>query len=498
MACGLLRSADGRVGFRHALLREAVLDDLDDARRRALHEQVGTALGGRAAESAWHLRRAGRDDLAVRQLARAAADAMRATAFEAAAAFLSQAAELAPGDGSLHLARAEAYAMYGQRAACQAAVEAALRCLAPQDATTRAVVHLRAARWYRGVLCDPSAAAREAREGLAELDGAGLDEHEMRGELLSVRAFGEVTISGAAEASRTLDEIEALPAEVGGRALRRHDVDTLRAFVKLASGELAEAEELLVRSGEAGEAAGRPDMAFGGWANAACLAAALGALPRALEHADRGAACVGDLPTVGFQLASLRAYVLARLGRGAEARAACDLQAEMAARIGSPDHAALADHDAGLIALILGDPEAAQQRLGRALQSSPPVQRADARLRRAEALALLGRPDEADAEIRAATREPVRRSHRPAVLVARMCFAQALSARARGDHALARARLDEAAGHWQRLGDPQGWARDHLASLVDLGRPPVTGIIDPACELERIAQERQVLETITT
>jgi hypothetical protein len=117
------------------------------------------------------------------------------------------------------------------------------------------------------------------------------------------------------------------------------------------------------------------------------------------------------------------------------------------------------------------------------------VPRAEARLRRAEALARLGRAAEADAEIRAAALEPVRPAHRPAVLVARMAFAQALSARAKGDHDLAERRLGEAEGHWRRLAAQGDASREHLASLVDLGRPPVTGVVDPAAELERVAEE---------
>ncbi|HWK25501.1 MAG TPA: hypothetical protein VNS09_03010, partial [Solirubrobacter sp.] len=114
----------------------------------------------------------------------------------------------------------------------------------------------------------------------------------------------------------------------------------------------------------------------------------------------------------------------------------------------------------------------------------PPIQRGEARLRRAEALARLGRPDEADAEIRAATTEPVRPADRPAVLVARMTFAQALSAAARGDAPLAHRRLEEAAGHWRRLHTDAGG--EFIASLIDLGRLPVAGVADPARELERI------------
>ena len=118
------------------------------------------------------------------------------------------------------------------------------------------------------------------------------------------------------------------------------------------------------------------------------------------------------------------------------------------------------------------------------------MQRAEARLRRAEALARLGRADEADAEIRAAALEPIRAAHRPGVLVARMAFAQALSARAKGDDALAERRLGEAEAQWRRLAGEDDASREHLASLVDLGRPPVTGVVDPGAELERVAVER--------
>jgi tetratricopeptide (TPR) repeat protein len=305
-----------------------------------------------------------------------------------------------------------------------------------------------------------------------------------------------VTVTGADAASASLRVLEAL--EVDPTAMRRHDVETVRAYVALAEGRLHEAEDLLVQTAETGERAGRADMAYGGWANAACVAAAAGNLEAALQHAERGARVVSGLPIVAFQMHGIRAYVLARLGRHAEARADCDRQSELAGRLGSPALAALADHDAGLLALLAGDCERAQALLGRALEGNPAVQRAEARLRRAEALARLGRAAEADAEIRAATMEPVRPAHRPAVLVARMAFAQGLSAVARGDRALAARRLEEAAGHWRRLAGEAGWARDHLASLVDLGRPPVAGVVSPERELDRTLTALHELEAVPT
>jgi hypothetical protein len=92
--------------------------------------------------------------------------------------------------------------------------------------------------------------------------------------------------------------------------------------------------------------------------------------------------------------------------------------------------------------------------------------------------------------------EPVRAAHRPAVLVARMTFVQALVAGARGDAGLAGTRLREAETHWRRLAGSELFASEHLASLVDLGRPPVTGIVNPSHELERVADERRRLEAL--
>jgi DNA-binding SARP family transcriptional activator len=496
MDSGLFRSTDGRFGFRHALLREAVYADLDDARRVMLHEQLAGALVGRPSEAAHHLRLAGRDDLAAGRLVRAAEDAARATAFAEAAAYLQEAIEIGPPAPEPHLRLAAHLAALGRRGPALAHLETGLGLLDPADAAGRAAAHLGAARWFRGSLCHPESARDASRRGLQVLAGAGLDDRELRAELLLIRAWCEVTIAGTAAADETLEELAALGVDLEGDPLRRHDLESVQGLIALADGRLRDAEDLLIAAGSAGERTGRPDMAYGGWSNAACIAAAVGALPRALQHADRGAATTVGFPVLEFQMAGLRAFLLARLGRREQSRAATELQVELAARLGIPELSALADHDAGLLALLAGDHERAALLLGRALAGDPPVQRAEARLRRAEALARLGRADAADAEIRAAVLEPVRPLHRPAVLVARMVFAQALSARARGDVALAETRLREAAAHWRRLASDGEHSRDHLASLVDLGRPPVTGVLDPELELARVAAELKELQPV--
>jgi tetratricopeptide (TPR) repeat protein len=298
-----------------------------------------------------------------------------------------------------------------------------------------------------------------------------------------------VAIGGADAAGGTLRLLDELEPRLVPSARRMHDIQVVRAFMALARGRLDEAEHQFVAGGETGERAGRPDMAYGGWGQAAIVAASAGALERALVYVDRGIALVAFLPVLEFQLRGVRAYVLCRLGRDDDSRADCDRQTELAERVGSSRLAALADHDAGLLALFAGAHERAAGLLARALAADPPVQRAEARLRRAEALARLGRADEADGEIRAATQEPVLPSHRPAVLVARMTFAQGLSAAARGDRELATKRLEECAAHWRRLRGPAGWAHDFAASLVDLGRPPISGVVDTELELARTTAE---------
>jgi hypothetical protein len=80
--------------------------------------------------------------------------------------------------------------------------------------------------------------------------------------------------------------------------------------------------------------------------------------------------------------------------------------------------------------------------------------------------------------------------------VARMPFVQALVARARGDAALAETRLREAERHWRRLAGEDLFSRQHLDSLVDLGRPPVTGVVNPSHELERVAAELRGSEAL--
>jgi hypothetical protein len=76
-----------------------------------------------------------------------------------------------------------------------------------------------------------------------------------------------------------------------------------------------------------------------------------------------------------------------------------------------------------------------------------------------------------------------------------MAFVQGLIAAARGNRTLAEHRFDEAAQGWRALlaTAPGAAGEDYLAALVDLGRPPVVGLIEPQRELAAIDRERALL-----
>ena len=109
-----------------------------------------------------------------------------------------------------------------------------------------------------------------------------------------------------------------------------------------------------------------------------------------------------------------------------------------------------------------------------------------ARLLLAEALATAGRPDEAEGELRAVALEPVSPADLPDTLVARMSQVQGLIALRRGNFPLAARRLREAETGWLRRCGQGRAERDrdagqgYVAALIDLGRPPMTALVEPA------------------
>ncbi|MDA0179718.1 AAA family ATPase [Solirubrobacter phytolaccae] len=476
--CGLLVEHDHGVGFRHALLRDAVYADLPAPRRAWAHTRIAEALGSTlAGERARHLRLAGRDELAVAELVRAAAAARGMAALAEAEAFLTEAVEIVPRDASLLLELAEVQAWAGRGDRALASLERALAATAPDQ---QAGAHLRAGAWLRGAVCDPRAALTHYR---AALDAGGDRAAALAGSAWCVAVAGDPA------------QVETLLAEVAELADERvaHDIESARGLALLRRGHFAEAVEPLLAGAEL--AAERPDLAYTSWVNATVAASASGDFERALEISSRALTVVGRFNLVGLalQLHAARGHLLSRLGRHAEGLAAMAEQARLADRLDDPALRALADNDAGLARLAAGDFAGAEACLARALDGAGAISRPLARLARAEALAALGRADEADAELRATVVEPVGTADAAAMLAPRFARVQGLVAAARGDSAEAERRLREALAGWDRRVGLTEVGRAWVASIVDLGRPPVVGLIEPERERARLLAELAAL-----
>ena len=70
---------------------------------------------------------------------------------------------------------------------------------------------------------------------------------------------------------------------------------------------------------------------------------------------------------------------------------------------------------------------------------------------------------------------------------------QGLIAQARGDVDLARRRYEESAAGWRSMlaSVAAVTADGYMATIVDLGRPPVVGLVEPERELTRVIEALQ-------
>jgi DNA-binding SARP family transcriptional activator/tetratricopeptide (TPR) repeat protein len=517
LGCGLLSSRAERIGFRHHLLREAVYRDLPDPVRARLHETLATWLRARAprgsaprlgparntAEIARHFRLAGQDDLAAEQLVRTAAAARAVAALPEAAAYLTEAASLTGKAGTgpdpeLLIELAEVQAWRGMLAESDEAFGHALELIALDDHDALAAAWVRRGHWLRGGICHPRESLRSYRAALDFLGrGRGGDGDPLiLAESLAGMAWAQAVAGDPGEADKLLIEAEGLLSEVGEVSAARlsrlsHDVDVARAHVLLRAGRFTESYGPLMAASTAASRAGRPDLACSCLANAASAAACAGDLTRALDFADRCLPLVvpNGLLRLCVYTHSARTALLRLLGRPGEARVACDAAAAAAERIGLPELEGLVHHDRGLLAIAAGEHQAAAGELGLALDLGAPVSRPLARLLRAEALARGGRPDGAEHELRAVALEPVSPADLPDTLVARMSHVQGLIALRRGNLPLAARRLREAESGWLRRSGTGRAEHDsasgqgYVEALIDLGRPPVAALIEPAREL---------------
>ena len=174
---GFLDAADlsrGRVAFPHTLTRQAVLDLTSSSRRAALHARVAQVLESSGAGSpavvrqlAYHFAQAsvlGHGDTAARYLRQAAQEAERSLAFEDAAQWYAQAADLISGPDSareeLWLAAADSHVHAGDFARARALH---LRLADSADSRTR----LRAAIGYEDAAWRPGLPGTDACSLLA-------------------------------------------------------------------------------------------------------------------------------------------------------------------------------------------------------------------------------------------------------------------------------------------------------------------------------------------
>ncbi|MFL5826829.1 MAG: ATP-binding protein, partial [Thermoleophilaceae bacterium] len=499
---GLFSARQGAIGYRHALLGEAVYEEIPEPRRSWLHRSLAERLGDQgarlAAEAAQHYRLAGCEDEAVDQLVIAAVNARDVGALDQAARFLEEAAAIAPEDGRVQLELAEVEAWRSRREPSNEAFERALELMRDADAHTLARAWLRRGRWMHGALCYPSEALNCFRRTLELLDAAGSEDVDARAEALAGSAWAESTAGDVDRVDELLARLHALVGRGSGSELLRHDVAEARGLAAIRSGRWEESYAHLTAGGEAARRAGRPDMSYTCWANAACAAACAGDFVRSLEFADRGLAEIAGLLPSEVHMHAARAFILVRLGRTDDALAASAAERRVAEQFDLHELSAQVLYDHGMVAIGCGDYELGANVLAEALEHEMPASRPLARLARAEALVRLGRLEEAEAELRETALEPVSRTDFPDTLVARLTRVQGLIAATRGDRELARKRLAEAAEGWRRRTGAAVAGESYVANLVDLGRPPVQGLVEPQRELDRVLAEIADLEAVTT
>jgi len=246
----------GRIAFPHTLTRQAVLDLTDPSRRTGLHARVGETLQASGSRSptvirqlAHHFARAaalGYGDAAAEYLRLAAKEAQRSLAFEDAAAWYTQAADLTGAPDAdreeLWFDAADAYVRAGDFARARTQY---LRLTDSRDPRVR----LNAAIGYENAAWRPGLPGTRARTLLAHaLEGVpeDLDDPQY---VWALASLGRATsFTGDAERSRHLAELALGRARLlGDRHLLAHALETMmwqRARPETVGRHLALATEL--------------------------------------------------------------------------------------------------------------------------------------------------------------------------------------------------------------------------------------------------------------
>ena len=249
--------ADRRIGFGHALLREACNAELGEGRRAWIHGRLADVLLARrrrsAAEVGRHLLLAGDPERALPFLASAAAEARALGAVDEAAQFLREAAGLAahePGVAAelwLELATVESWR--GNRPGYDEAFERAVALIDEDgDRLALAAAYVHRARCLWTTLCYPHDAAAAYRRALAELDTAHSEAPELYALALAGTAWGEALTGDAAEALRVATAVEALPDGVAEQSSVAGDLAFARGVAYLREGLDSRSEDELERA----------------------------------------------------------------------------------------------------------------------------------------------------------------------------------------------------------------------------------------------------------
>jgi tetratricopeptide (TPR) repeat protein len=460
VATGLLDATAERTGFRHDLLRDAVAADMPSLRRRRAHRAVAAAIeacadprdGGRAAEAAAHLQRAGLRAEAVERLRRAAHHARSTGSPAEAAGLLRSAVEITHASGELWLELADAEAWRGRVDDAEGAFARALEQLHASDGRLVADAWLRRARWAQGTRCAPDMVRVSADHAIRSLESSGIDDDDLRTGALCLSAWAEAVAGDVGLAERLLEDIRARTAGAVRDDMITWEISFAAGIAAIRRGAFADGSTALVAAAQAAQRAGRPDLAQGSWQTAATGSLCAGDSGLAVERLEQALTAAGGRG-IGAVEAALHgdiARILAGMGRHAAAAERIAAAAQLACAADGPVRARL-ECDRGLIALAAGRLEEAEPLLASALDGALERGRLRARFAQVEALAGLGRIEEAKRALRLAATEPVEPYDLPATLVPRMAAHQAAITAAEGDHAKARRHLEEAECAWTRL-----------------------------------------------
>ncbi|MGP4045836.1 AAA family ATPase [Streptomyces sp. 2A115] len=363
---GLVRIEDGRLRFRHPLIRSAVYQSATYAERHAAHLSLAEAFTGDPDRRAWHRAAAveGVDEGAAGELEAGASRAQRRGGYAAAATALERAAQLSPDPAARarRLVRAAAMAMYAGHPRWVAEITTQVAALTEDpavlaEASLRAGWALAVTAQFEGSLGYLLPVAEAAADGnpLLALDA------------LATATTPAYNSGDSAHREKILRITERVPPQ---------DDETDRLWILAGTDPLrhrARALEMLTADpddplpdGETGPALDRPLSLLVTWGAAAWVldetSEAIRLLGAALEHLRRS-------PTAGANATVAQALALAQYESGAwtAARASLDEAYRTAAEAGLENVAAGSPVLGATLLALRGDTEAARTAVQRAV-----------------------------------------------------------------------------------------------------------------------------------